>query len=203
MGVSKWAGSKNPPTSPEDYDGAWKSSDTTQGDLTAWMPEMVFLRAAKVQAAACWPGEMGGVWAAEGFGCLQQARIAGPSGAAERSAGCLLRSSISSGAPGQMGTQIFQSPQGGLGPHPPWSTRGDASLSLARQCWQWKEVTGAAHGDAHAGGLFLPLAAGGDAGLLDWHSSACAATVNLPGIGAWGRCKRAFPLTYGFSAPWG
>lgn len=40
------------------------------------MPELFFLRAVKIQAAACWPGEMGGVWAAEGLGCLQKAPVA-------------------------------------------------------------------------------------------------------------------------------
>ena len=39
------------------------------------MPELFFLRTVKKQAAACWPGEMGGVWAAEGFGCLQKAPV--------------------------------------------------------------------------------------------------------------------------------
>lgn len=53
-----------------------KSSGTTQGDLTAWMPELFFLRAVKIQAAACWPGEVGGVWAAERFGCRRKAPVA-------------------------------------------------------------------------------------------------------------------------------
>lgn len=40
-----------------------------------------------------------------------------------------------------------------LGPHLPWSARGDASLSLARQCWQWEGVTRAAHRATRTGGL--------------------------------------------------